>query len=169
MTDIRIVPFDMKYLEDYYENFNQEITKYQWPDPFENLEDARNLLQEFLDEMEKEEMLIYSIIDAEDRFVGSVELHGITEECPELGVWIIETQQGKGYAYKALEYIMDYAYKLYGKRAFFYEADVRNAGSNKLLSKFENTYDINPLEVEKLITDSGKELKLQGNILKAKG
>ena len=42
---IRIIPFDMKYLEDYYKHFNEEITKYQWPDPFENLEDARNMLQ----------------------------------------------------------------------------------------------------------------------------
>ena len=41
---IRIIPFDMKYLEDYYKYFDEEITKYQWPDPFENIEDARNLL-----------------------------------------------------------------------------------------------------------------------------
>ncbi len=34
--------------------FDEEITKYQWPDPFENLEDARNVLQGFLDEMGKE-------------------------------------------------------------------------------------------------------------------
>ena len=35
---ITIIPFDMKYLEDYYNNFNDEITRYQWPDPFESID-----------------------------------------------------------------------------------------------------------------------------------
>ena len=167
--NIRIVPFDMKYLEDYYKHFNEEITKYQWPDPFENFEDARNVLQGFLDEMGKEETLIFAIIDDKERFVGSVEMHGMTEICPELGVWIIEPEQGKGYAFEALKCILDHAYEKYGKTEFFYEADVRNVGSNKLLSKLSDGYTIKALETENLVTDSGKELKLQGNELKRKG
>ena len=166
---IRIIPFDMKYLEDYYKYFDEEITKYQWPDPFENLEDARNLLQGFLDEMGKEETLIFAIVDDEERFVGSVEMHGMTETCPELGVWIIEPEQGKGYAFCALKYILQYAYEKYGKTEFFYEADVRNVGSKKLLAKLSDGYDIKALETDEHVTDSGKELKLQGNELKRKG
>ena len=166
---IRIIPFDMKYLEDYYKYFDEEITKYQWPDPFENIEDARNLLQAFLDEMEKEETLIFAIVDDEERFVGSIEMHAVTDVCPELGVWIIESEQGKGYAFEALKYILEYAYEKYGKTEFFYEADVRNAGSNKLLAKLSNSYEIIALETEELVTDSGKELKLQGNELRRKG
>lgn len=46
--EISIVSFDMKYLDDYYNGFNAEITKYQWPDPFNHVEDARALLLEFL-------------------------------------------------------------------------------------------------------------------------
>jgi RimJ/RimL family protein N-acetyltransferase len=171
MTDrkIRIVPFDMKYLEDYYKNFNEEITKYQWPDPFETIEDARALLQDFLDEMEKEETLVFAVVDTDERFVGSVEMHGLSGDSPELGVWIIESEQGKGYAYEALKYILDYANSKYGKTEFFYEADVRNAGSNKLLSKFADSYEIEALDTEELVTDSGKELKLRGNRLTRKG
>jgi RimJ/RimL family protein N-acetyltransferase len=168
MTDIRVVPFDMKYLEDYYKNFTEEIAKYQWPDPFENLDAARNLLQDFLDEMEKEETLIFAVIDNDDRFVGSVEMHGLSEDCPELGVWIIEAEQGKGYAYKALSYTLDYAFEKYGKTKFFYEADVRNVGSNKLLDKLSAGYEIKPFEAEELVTDSGKKLILKGNGLKRK-
>ena len=166
---INMIPFDMKYLEDYYKHFNEEITKYQWPDPFENVEDARNVLQGFLDEMGKEETLIFAIVDDEERFVGSVEMHGMTEICPELGVWIIGPQQGKGYAFEALKCILDHAYEKYGKTEFFYEADVRNLGSNKLLSKLSDDYTIKALETENLVTDSGKELKLQGNELRRKG
>lgn len=165
-TRIRIIPFNMRYLDDYYKNFNEEITKYQWPDPFESMDDARNLLQDFLDEMEKEETLIFAVVDADEKFIGSTEMHGLSEDCPELGVWIIESEQGKGYAYEALKFILDYAYEKYGKTEFFYEADVRNIGSNKLLSKLSAGYDIKALDVEELVTDSGKELRLQGNVLR---
>ena len=165
---IRIIPFDMKYLEDYYNNFNEEITRYQWPDPFESIEYARALLRDFLDEMNREETLLFAIVDTGDKFVGSVEMHGLSEDCPELGVWIVESEQGKGYAYEALKYILDYAHRKYGKTEFFYEADVRNTGSNKLLSKFADSYVIETLDIEELVTDSGKELKLKGSRLTRK-
>ena len=41
-----IVPFEMKYLNEYYDGFNSEITKYQWPDPFNNIDEARELFLE---------------------------------------------------------------------------------------------------------------------------
>ena len=46
---------------------------------------------------------------------------------------------------------------------------MRNLGSNKLLSKLSDDYTIKALETENLVTDSGKELKLQGNELRRKG
>lgn len=166
--NIRVIPFDMKYLKDYHRNFNEEITKYQWPDPFETEENARAVLQEFLDEMEKEKTLIFAVVNDEERFVGSVEMHGLSEDCPELGVWITESEWGKGYAFEALNFILDYVNEKYGKRQFFYEADVRNIGSNMLLAKLSGEYDIKELQVEELVTDSGKRLKLRGNELKRK-
>ena len=98
---IHMEPFDMKYLLDYYQGFNYEITKFQWPDPFENVDEAKNMLKDFLNEMEREETLLFSILSKKDQFVGSVEVHGLTGECPELGVWIIESEQKQGFAYEA--------------------------------------------------------------------
>lgn len=57
---INIAPFEMKYLSNYYLGFNHEIAKFQWPDPFENIENAKNVLQDFLKEMEREETLLFS-------------------------------------------------------------------------------------------------------------
>ena len=56
----------------------------------------------------------------------------------------------------------------YGKTAFYYEADIRNAGSMKLLRKFSDEYEIIEQGFERLTTDSGKDLELRGYILKAK-
>ena len=165
---LMIEPFDMKYLEKYFEGFNSEITKYQWPDPFETIEDAKMLLQDFIKEMEAEESLFYSILNAEGDFIGSVEVHGLSGECPELGVWIIEQEQKKGYAYEALSEVLDYANKNYHRTAFFYEADIRNEGSTKLLHKLEDQFEIITQNLDEVTTESGKDLKLQGYVLKAK-
>ncbi len=167
MGKIKIEPFRMDYLEDYYNAFTEEITKYQWPDPFENVEDAKKLLQSFLDEVDQGETILLSAASEEGKFVGSSEIHGLSEECPEVGVWIKASEWNKGYAYEALKAALDQARDKCGKREFFYEADVRNVGSMKLLHKFEDDYEIIDQGIEKMTTDSGKELELQGFVLKA--
>ena len=167
MRKIKIEPFRMDYLEEYYDAFDEEITKYQWPDPFESLSDAKELLQSFLNEVEAGETILLSVISEEGKFVGSSEIHGLSEVCPEVGVWIKASEWNKGYAYEALKAALDLARDKYGKTEFFYEADVRNIGSMKLLHKFEENYEILNQGIEKMTTDSGKELELQGFILKA--
>ena len=168
MANIKTEPFDMKYLSDYYTGFDAEITKYQWPDPFESIDDAKELLQEFIDEMGRDETLFLSVLSDTDEFLGSVEVHGLDEDCPELGVWIKKSEWGKGYAYQALKAALDIAKSKYGKNEFFYEADTQNVGSRKLLDKFKGEYDIEAQTAEALTTDSGKELELQGFVLTLK-
>ncbi len=62
--------------------------------------------------------------------------------------------------------LLEYVRAKFNKTAFYYEADIRNTGSIKLLRKFEDKYEIIEQEIEKLTTDSGKYLELQGYILK---
>lgn len=165
---LSVVPFDMKYLNDYFMDFDEEIAKFQWPDPFKSIDDARNIIQEFLNEMERGETLFLSILSKNEEFLGGVEIHGLTGDCPELGIWIKKSAQNKGYAYEALCTALDYAYSRYNKDKFFYEADIRNEASIKLLHKLEEEYEIIEQEIEEFTTDSGKTLKLQGHIIKIK-
>ena len=165
---LTIVPFEMRYLSHYFSGFNADITKFQWPDPFENIEAARSVLQTFLDEMAREETLLFSILSKSNEFLGSVEIHGLAGDCPELGIWIISSEQNKGYAYEALNAVLDHVRSQYDKAAFYYEADIRNTGSIKLLHKLDGNYEIIEQELERLTTDSGKELELQGYLLKAR-
>ena len=165
---ISVVPFEMKYLNEYFVGFSTEITKYQWPDPLESVDDARSMLQEFLNEMDREETLLFSILSKNDEFIGSVEIHGLIGDCPALGIWIIKSEQNQGYASEAMNAVLDYVRSKYDKTVFYYEADIRNTGSIKLLRKFGEKYEIIEQGLERLTTDSGKELELQGYILKAK-
>ena len=158
----------MRYLPDYFAGFNAEITRFQWPEPFESMEDARSTLQSFLDEMAQGETLLFSILSEDKAFLGSVEVHGLTGESPELGVWITEPAQHRGYAYEALNAVLDHVRSAYHKDTFYYEADVRNEASIRLLRKFADRYEIIEQGLERLTTDTGKELALQGYILKAR-
>lgn len=165
---LEIMPFEMNHLNEYFNGFNTEITKYQYPNPFESIEDARSTLSEFMDEMGRNEMLIFSIFSKNAEFVGSVEVHGLKEDCPELGIWIIISKQNKGYAYEALNSVLEYVIKKFNKTMFYYEADISNTGSGKLLLKFKDKYEIIEQGFEKLTTYSGKHLELQRYILKAR-
>ena len=73
---LTITAFDMKYLDDYYHNFDKEITQYQYPDPFDSLESARKCLQEFIDAAARGEMLFLALLDSNATFIGSLEVHG---------------------------------------------------------------------------------------------
>lgn len=159
-----ITPFDLKSLKDYYDGFDADITKYQYPDPFKTESDARDLIQNFMDLMKQSEMLFLSIFTKDYRFVGSIEIHGLKEEHPELGIWIKREFQQRGYAYEALYNVLRQVNDDFKKEWYIYEADIRNTGSIKLVEKFIYRKD----DFDEFTTETGKKLKLQKYIIKVK-
>ena len=159
-----ITPFDLNSLKDYYDGFDAEITKHQYPDPFETESDARELLQSFIDLMKQGEMLFLAIFTKDNHFVGSIEIHGLKEEQPELGLWIKREFQQKGYAYEALSNVVRQVNHAFQKEWYIHEADIRNIGSIKLVEKFIYRKD----DLDEFTTETGKELKLQKYIIKIK-
>ncbi len=154
---LRIVPFEMGRLEEYVSAFDGEITKYQYPDPFASAEAARETLQGFIDLMDQNEMLFLSILTPSGEFVGGVEVHGLQEQYPELGIWIKQERQQKGYACEALAGVLKFTDDNYSKDWYVYEADVRNMGSMKLVEKFEFRKE----GLDEFETETGKLLRLQ--------
>lgn len=154
---LSIVPFDLGYLTDYYNAFDEEITKYQYPDPFDSVEAAEECLQEFINEMDCGEMLFLAILDREGIFAGGLEVHELAAEYPELGIWLKKDFQGKGYAYEALSSVLRYLNQTCQKEWYVYEADIRNKSSIGLVAKFSYRKE----GIDEFTTDSGKELKLQ--------
>ena len=161
---LKIVPFEMSRLEEYISAFDGEITKYQYPDPFASAEAARETLQGFIDLMEQNEMLFLSILTPDGEFVGGVEVHGIQEEYPELGIWIKKGEQQKGYAYEALAGVLNFTDDAYCKDWYVYEADVRNMGSMKLVEKFEFRKE----GLDEFETETGKLLRLQRFLIRSR-
>ena len=159
-----ITPFDLLSLKAYYEGFDADVTKYQYPDPFATEDDARELLESFINLMDQGEMLFLSLFAEDNQFVGSIEIHGLKEEHPELGLWIKKEFQQRGYAYEALSNVIQKVNEDYDKEWYIYEADIRNTGSIKLVEKFTYRKE----RIDEFTTETGKELKLQRYMIQLK-
>lgn len=150
-------PFNDSYLPDFYIEFTEEITRYQYPDPFKSLEDAREFLDYFVDLMNKGKMLELVITTKEGEYLGSIEAHGLDTEYPEVGLWLKSSAHGKGFGYEALKCMIDYLNSKGLYKGYLYEADKRNLSSIHLVNKFNNTEE----GYEEFKTESGKLLFLK--------
>ncbi len=154
---LMIQPFSSCYLEDYYREFTDEITKYQYPDSFPDIETANQVVSGFVADMERGEMLELVILTQEGEFLGSLEVFGLREETPELGLWLKGTAHGAGYGYEALKCVIEYLNETKKYSYYIYEVDVRNTPSIRLAEKFQCEKG----GCEEITTESGKKLKLQ--------
>lgn len=152
-----IQPFTDLYLEDYFREFTDEVTRYQCPDAFPDLEAAREVLSGFAREMEQGNMLELAVLAQNGEFLGSAEAFGIREKTPEIGLWLKSAAQGKGYGYEALKGLLDRLSEMRKYEFFVYEADVRNEPSIRLVEKF----DCEKGGCEDVATESGKRLTLR--------
>lgn len=152
-----IQPFRDEFLEDYYREFTDEITRYQYPDAFPDLEAARSLVHEFVADMERGNMLELVILTPNGEFLGSMEAFGLMEETPEVGLWLKSSAHGKGYGYEALKALLDYLITKGAYKHYIYEVDVRNLPSIRLVEKFA----FEKGGCEDVVTESGKKLRLQ--------
>lgn len=151
-----IQPYNHTYLEDYYKEFTDEITKFQYPDSFSNIESARKTISEFLSEMDKGKMLELVILSRQGEFLGSIEVFGIKGKTPEVGLWIKKSAHGNGYGYEALNALIDYLDSKQKYKHYVYEVDIKNAQSLHLVNKFS----FNKGSCEEITTESGKKLIL---------
>ena len=160
---LKFVPLSYEYLDQYYEEFTEDITRYQYPDSFKSREDAEKFFNWFIKLNQERTSLIYILLDAEDEsFVGDVEAHGLDTDTPELGVWIAKRHQNKGYAYEAIKSFIEYLKTNYTIESFIYEADCRNTASQRLAEKLGGIKG----EHEDIVTESGKELQLDTYYIK---
>mgnify|MGYP003401004430 CR=1 FL=1 len=154
---LTIIQTSDHYLNDYYREFTPEITKYQYPEPFSSLQQAKLAQERFLDLMAQGKFLELVITDKEDNFLGSLQVFDLSSDHPEIGIWLKDSAHNKGYGYEALSSLLDYLNQTYFKESYTYEADLRNTASLRLVRRFK----VKTLELNAIITASGKRLYLQ--------
>lgn len=149
--------FSYDFLEDYYRELTDAITKYQFPDSFRSLDAANEVMSGFVKDMELGRMLELVMLTPDGEFVGSMEAFGVDGETPEVGIWVRSAAHHMGYGYEALRGLIGYLNARKKYRYYIYEVDVRNLPSVHLVEKFR----FEKGGYEEVVTDSGKTLKLQ--------
>lgn len=94
---LSIVPFGKMYLKPYCEAFTNEMTRYQYPDSFSDIEAANEVLSAFVSDMRQGNMLEMVLLARDGAFLGSIEVFGLKEETPEIGLWLKKSAQGAGF------------------------------------------------------------------------
>lgn len=151
-----VVPFDYKYLKDYYEEFSEEITRYQYPDSYKSMDEARKQTDEFVGEMQQGRMLELTIVSKTGEFIGSMEVFGLDEQNPEVGLWIKKSSHHCGYGYEALSALINFLNEFGNYNGYIYAVDERNDASIRLVKKFE----CEQIGADPVVTESGKKLNL---------
>lgn len=128
-----LVPVTEEYANYYFEFFTPEITKYMYPEPFENIEVAQCFIEEFKRWQKEGIDLACNILDKKNEFIGGIEIYGLDSKTPEVGVWIRQDMQHNGYGREALSGFMEFFRKHMIIDYFIYEADRRNIGSINLV------------------------------------
>ncbi len=143
---LMLVPASPEHAAAYFEEFSEEIARYQFPAPFQSGEAARAFLLKAQAQRELGEELVCTILRADGAFLGSAEMRNLTSPTPETGLWLKKTAQGMGYGKEAMEAFLRF-FRENGRIDFFvYEADRRNPASMGLVKALDGTceasYDV---------------------------
>lgn len=153
---LRMSPIEKSYAEILLREFDSGITKYQYPDPYKDIEEV----YKFIDSAEEERLqgrnLILTIENRDNEFIGNIEIYGLHTSSPEIGLWIKRDKQHQGYGMEAIKAVMDFCKKNMTINYFIYEADKRNPDSIHLVDKLGGIKK----EFNEYKTDSGKVLQL---------
>lgn len=156
-----IVPFEWKWTQAVLQTFTAEITRWQYPEPYQSEEDVRAWMSQQLQEMEQERCLELVILDEDDHFLGGFEVMGLQQRYPEVGLWLRKEAQGQGYGKEALRVMLERLNESYRFEGYLYEADIRNLPSIRLAQSF--AYD--RLGRMTVLTAAGKDLQLEQCII----
>ena len=130
---LKLMPPDLKYTEDIFNEFNEQITTYTDYPPNESLEATRDVILKFQKARADGEELFFVITDRETgEFLGCCGFHDMKEEQPELGIWIKVEAQGNKYGREALEAVKKWADENHEYDYIKYPVVEENWGSRKI-------------------------------------
>ncbi len=120
---LKLVAVNEKYVETMYREFDEEITKYMFPSPNENIASTLAFIDKSRKEMTSGNSLTFNFIDKESgEFLGNGGIHSERElaNTPELGVWIKKSAHGNKYGCEAIHTLyywacanLDFEYMIY--------------------------------------------------------
>lgn len=126
----------LKYQEDIFREFNQEITTYMYTNPPKHISETEDFINDSLLEIKKGENLVLVILKKNSfKFLGCTGIQEINSNEPELGIWLKKSAHGKGYGLETIIGLKTWAEENLDFQYLVYCADKANIPSRRIPEK----------------------------------
>lgn len=129
-------PISLKYKEDIFREFTEEITTYLYARPPQVISETELFIHESLLEMQKGENLTVVILKKDDQeFLGCSGIREIKSKHPKTGIWLKKSAHGKGYGLETITAIKEWADDNLDYEYLIYPVDKANMPSMRIPEK----------------------------------
>jgi RimJ/RimL family protein N-acetyltransferase len=126
-------PISLNYAELIFQEFNDEITKYTYSKPAENLKETKDFINVARKNLKNKTDLILTILNKNNQdFLGICGIHRIHTAKPELGIWLKQQAHGNNFGKEAIHLLKNWADRNLNYEYCLYSADRNNIPSRKI-------------------------------------
>ena len=123
----------MKYKEEIFKEFTEEITTYMYPRPPKEVSETETFIKETIERIKDNQDLVVTIVKQESQeFLGCAGIHEIDKTNPELGIWLKKTAQGNKYGLEAISALKYWADTNLNYEYCSYPVERTNIASRKI-------------------------------------
>lgn len=128
-----LIPINHKYSEVIYQEFTDEISLYMIPKPANNIDEITQFINTSIEGIVNQSNLqLVALNKSTLEFIGCVGLHNITNNNPELGLWIKKGSHGRSYGLESITALINWAKLNLEYDYLKYPVDRRNFASRRI-------------------------------------
>lgn len=123
----------MKYKEEIFKEFTEEITRYMRPCAPKKLSEIETFIHETTERIENNQELVVTILKQESQeFLGCAGIHEVDRKDPELGIWLKKAAHGNKYGLETIAALKSWADTNLSYEYCRYPVDRANIASRKI-------------------------------------
>lgn len=132
-SNVDLVSISLKYAEDIYREFTDEITKYMIPSTPKSKGESEEFILRSIKGMNESHEIVLAIVSKTGEFLGCTGFHGRGKcNTPEFGVWVKKSAHGNGYGKIAITSLHKWARDHIKFEYAIYPVDKANIASRKI-------------------------------------
>ncbi len=125
-------PIKLSDANEVYDNFNEDIIEFLYPNVHESLDETIDVLENMIDKRREDVDYVYTIRNKQtNEFLGLIGLHQLNTEAPELGIWLKQSAHNQKYGTESVRALLNLT-KALGYHSVTYPVDHRNKASVKI-------------------------------------
>ncbi len=134
--EIRLEQISEKYAEPIFNALDEQIIRYLLMEKLPaSISDTFDFIHESKEKIKKGTDLIYVIIDKENNFCGCAGMHAIHTRTPQLGIWLKNVVQRKGYGLQIIKTFVNWIQQNLDYDYIKYPVDRNNMPSIKIVQQ----------------------------------